>query len=356
MTDDPSLRLQDFAPAATPCGTPADDFFASAAWHSLLFETCRDPGDTVRWATLVDGEGRWLAGLPLRRPARPQHRPGGRELAAFTAPYSTILSPLVRGDAPAGMLDRLAAALIAEARDADHLLLDCLPEGGEWPEAAEAACLRAGWPICRFPHFGNWHRDCQGLHPDAFFQSLPGQLRNTLRRRGRQAAQDHAVSWRLFRETAETAEAAAIYAAVYARSWKTPEPHPRFIPALIDTAARFGALRLGALYFDGTPVAAQIWLVSSGRATIFKLAYDERCKAWSPGSLLTEFMIRRVLEEDRPFEIDFGRGDDGYKKDWLPQRRQRHGLLAFNPRRPGGWLGAARHVWLPRLLGRRSGP
>ena len=39
-------------------------------------------------------------------------------------------------------------------------------------------------------------------------------------------------------------------------------------------------------------------------------------KRYSPGTVLTAMMLRRLIEEEGVSEIDFGRGDDDYKRGW----------------------------------------
>ena len=77
---------------------------------------------------------------------------------------------------------------------------------------------------------------------------------------------------------------------------------------------------------------------------MLKLAHDEAFKAHSPGTVLTAWMVRHMIEREHVVALDFGRGDDTYKQGWVASRGQRIGLLLINPRRPGGVLALARHT------------
>jgi CelD/BcsL family acetyltransferase involved in cellulose biosynthesis len=103
--------------------------------------------------------------------------------------------------------------------------------------------------------------------------------------------------------------------------------------------AERGWLRLGIAYYDDVPVAAQLWIVSHGRAVIYKLAHDEDVARLSVGTVLTAFLMAHVLDVDQVREVDYLIGDDVYKKDWMSHRRERWGIVAYNPRSPAGLAG-----------------
>jgi CelD/BcsL family acetyltransferase involved in cellulose biosynthesis len=53
-------------------------------------------------------------------------------------------------------------------------------------------------------------------------------------------------------------------------------------------------------------------------------------------------------------QVDFGRGDDTYKRLWLSQCRQRRGVVAFNTTTARGLYGALRELVPTRLAAWRT--
>ena len=184
----------------------------------------------------------------------------------------------------------------------------------------------------------------QGLSFRDYLARRPAALRNTFRRNSARLAAAGAVRFALVQDRGALADALACYEQVYAASWKRSEPYPAFMRRLAAGLAAAGALRLGLLHVDERPVAAQIWLVQRGRAILYKLAHDQAFDAFSPGTVLTMRMLERLLDEQHVTEFDLGGGDDPYKRLWATRRRERVGLVAFDPLTWRGALGALRHV------------
>ena len=107
-------------------------------------------------------------------------------------------------------------------------------------------------------------------------------------------------------------------------------------------AADQGWLRLGILTLGYDVIAAQLWLVKSNKASIYKLAYVKGFEPFSPGSLLTQAMMRQAIDVDGVNEVDYLTGDDAYKRDWMSHRRERWGIVAFH-------LGTLRGAWLAAM-------
>jgi Acetyltransferase (GNAT) domain len=331
-----------------------DSFFALPGWYDLMTRHGVPPATETRLYSderpgsasalvlqVVDGEGR-------------------RRLASLTNAYSVEHGILAAPEADlAAGIAAIVGAILDQVPRWDAIALEELDPLAPSFRAAIAALRGAGFFVeCVF-NSGTWYEETAGMSFADYLAQRPSELRNTWRRKRRRLADGGRLKTVFYAKSAGIERAIADYAAIYGQSWKPAEMYPDFIPALIRLAAAEGALRLAISSLDSIPAAAQFWIVWNGRAVIYKLAHDKRFDDLSLGTLLTMEMVERVLAEDRPYEINFGRGDDPYKKLWLPRRRERWGITAANPRtRRGLGLGLKREAAkiYHRLRGERAAP
>jgi CelD/BcsL family acetyltransferase involved in cellulose biosynthesis len=291
--------------------------FARLAWFRLLAEYCPPEG---RLAVLRGRERERRAWLFLAISA------------AKASPYAAWYS--LRFDAIGDVESDVMTAIASDLRGRGIAQVELAPI--EDPEPLRAAFAKAGWRVFVTEKTGNWRIDTEGMDFDTYWAGRPAQLRNTAKRKAKSAGLDIRI------HDCFDADAWADYEAVYRASWKPEEGSFPFLRALAEQEGAAGTLRLGVARKDGRPVAVQLWLVENGEATIHKLAYAEDAKSMSPGTLLGMEMFRHVLDKDHVSAIDYGTGDDGYKKDWMAERRPLWRVSAYDPRTLRGLLGAAR--------------
>jgi hypothetical protein len=302
-------------------------FFALPQWYDLLAQFGVPQGTEIRVYT-DERPGSTVAVL-----LQATIEEGRRCLTSLANFYSVEHGLITDPDAD---LDRGLAVILSEIR-ADRPRWDCLrlaeldPRDASY-DALLRALRRAGLLVECTAGPATWYETTDQLTFADYLARRPSQLRGTWRRKRRSITAAGLLSAAFFSDAPGIDAAIADYQTIYAASWKPPEAFPRFIPALIRLAAELGALRLGIYYIDGVPAAAQFWIVWQKRAVIYKLAHDRQFDSLSLGTLLTMEMIERVLERDGPGEINLGRGDDPYKRLWLPKRRERWGITAANPR------------------------
>jgi len=308
----------------------------SRDWFGHLGATVfPEPGACEYHALTAGGEPAAILPIHLLREGRLTN------VEALANYYTSLFSPILGAGVRAEHLAALSRGI--EARH-PAAIMQFAPMD---PDAPGFGLLRsgltlAGWRVFDYACFGNWYLPACDLSWESYHQSLPGRLRGTLERKGRRFAAAGG-GLKLFTSAGPDLELAiAAYQRVYSASWKTPEPYPGFMPGLLRLCARRGWLRLGVAFLGETPIAAQVWLVCRGKAFIYKLAYDEAHAGFSPGTLLTGMLMRHVLDQDRVVEVDYQTGDDAYKRDWMRARRERRGLVAYNPRRLAGLIGLLR--------------
>ncbi len=308
--------------AAEPC------LFSRLDWFRLIHDHVPPPG---KLNVVAASDGFRKAWLFLARK--------GWSASAYAAWYS------LRFDAAGSHAPDMLAGLASGLDRVGRVELTPLAD----PEPLQQAFKAAGWITFVSEKTGNWRIDTKGMDFEAYWATRPGQLRNTVRRKAKAAGLEIEIHDR-FDQLAWDA-----YEEIYRASWKGEEGSPAFLRALAEQEGAAGTLRLGIARKDGAPVAAQLWLIENREATIHKLAYREDMKALSPGTILSEAMFRRALDADRVEAIDYGTGDDGYKKDWMAERRPLWRLTAYNPRHPLGLLGAIREKASALVRRTRSG-
>ena len=55
-------------------------------------------------------------------------------------------------------------------------------------------------------------------------------------------------------------------------------------------------------------------------------------------------MLEHALDGDKVSEVDYLTGDDNYKSNWMSHRRERWGIMAFNPASFLGKLSILKHI------------
>ena len=311
------------------------DIFASRFWYDLILAHAL-PADAEPVLAVCGADDSLM--VPLLRQA-------GGQLRAMVTPYSLIWRPLMAPGADAESLNGAGQAFARLLRGHAPTRLDALDPLSAGLDDIFGGMRKAGFAVGRFRHFANWTEAVPfGSGWNDYLAARPPALRNTIQRKHARALREGSFS--LATSPGASLELAIMaYVMVREGSWKPDEPFPDFDTALLRGAAAIGALRIGVLWrSDGTPVAAQYWLVSQGRAALLKLAHDEAARADSPGTVLTSMMIRHLIDEDHVTELDFGRGDDAYKQLWATRRQQRIGVMLSDPWHPAGLLELARQA------------
>ena len=307
--------------------SPPDSFFALPAWYDLIARYGVPQATEIRAYT----DERPASAAALLAQTRTEN--DGRNLTSLTNAHSLEHDIL---HAPGVDLQTGLAAILSEMI-AERPQWDCFSLSELDPREPSYAALvsalgRAGLLVERSFSSATWYEETEGLSFPDYLSARPSELRNTWHRKRRKVERSNRLTRSFVDDDKSLDQAVADYEAIYAASWKPPELFPDFIPALIRLCGKLRALRLGIYHVDGIPAAAQFWIVWNGRAAICKLAHDKRFDDLSLGTLLTMEMFERVLTYDRPREISLGRGDDPYKKLWLPKRRERWSITAANPR------------------------
>lgn len=292
--------------------------FDRVDWYALLADT----GLTPLIAMACDGQTRAALALTQERgritPLRNWYSFTWRQLAPAGA----------RGEA---LLEAIARQLRTRAH---RVTLSPLPDEDGSASRLADAFAKAGWRVEVTQCDTNHILRVAGQTFAEYWKGRPGRLRTTLKRKS-----DKVRVTLLERFDAKAWEQ---YEAVYRESWKPTEDHPAMLRAFAKAEGDAGRLRLGLAHFEGQTVAAQFWTVEAGIAYIHKLAHLESHRHLSAGTTLSAALFRKAIDGDKVDLIDFGTGDEPYKRDWMGATRPRYQIDCLNMARAPAWIDLAR--------------
>ncbi|NEV61421.1 GNAT family N-acetyltransferase [Thiorhodococcus minor] len=297
--------------------------FLSRPWLENLTQTGLRDGETALFACVVDQDS-VLAILPLMTR-------GGDTWYALKHRYTSLYSLLLTDENRQAILDYLVQGLVASGLDA--FLFEPVCENDVGLGALRASMESAGFTCHQSFRFYNWVHSVRGQSYREYMASRPARLRNTIERKKRKLQREQGYEIRLLSGD-EVPPAMPHYHAVYSASWKANEQYSDFLDGMVTAFSKSGWSRLAVLSIKGKPAAAQLWLVKHGRASIFRLAYDETWRHYSVGSILTAYLMEQVMDTEQVEEIDFLTGNEAYKQDWMSERRERWALSCVKRQQP----------------------
>ena len=300
--------------------------FDRAEWYALLAETGLTPliaiasdADNAAALALTEQQGRIA---PLRN-------------------WYSFTWRQVAPEGPAG--DRLLEAIARQLKRRGYrVTLEPVPGEDGSADRLARAFRKAGWQVMVTPCDTNHVLEVGGRSFAEYWESRPGTLRNTLKRKAKKVETQILTHF----DPAVWAD----YETIYAASWKPAEDQPAMLRAFAEAEGAAGRLRLGVARADGLAVAAQCWTVENGVAYIHKLAHLESHKPLSAGTTLSAALFAHVIDVDRVALVDFGTGDQSYKADWMEAVRPRFRIDCLDMGQPAAWAPLAKR-W---LLSRRA--
>lgn len=247
-------------------------------------------------------------------------------------------------------LSYILGFLLKKCKGWNVLDLYAIPQENNWFRLVMTTVRQMGLKYSDYLCFGDWYLDGIKYSGSEYFNNLPQKIKKDILYCKRRLEKMGLCAFKLIREGDNIDDNMDLYYEVYKKSWQKKERvGPNFHRDFAKVAIKNDWLRLGFLSFNDSPIASQFWVSNNGTAYILKTVYDQEYKKYSPGKILTSEMMKYVIDTDGVNVIDYVQGDEAYKEDWTPKRRERCGVLIFNNNIKGKYLGLLTQNILPSI-------
>ena len=316
-------------------------FFSQSWWDNFL-QTVVPEEDTVIWYGCKSEQGTPLLLWPIWKQHTSFWRP--MKLKGLSNYYTTLYEPVhtITDDKKLNQIIDTIVKTICQ-HHWDYLDLHSLNPRSRIYNFIIDAFKHQKKHVQPYFMYGNWILPTENQTFSDYLASRPKKIRKTIKLcNNRLKGQD--VKYQIYTQPNEIKNALDLFHKIYFLAWNKQEPYPRFIPGLVKEASQNNWLRLGIMYINNEAAAAQIWLTLHGTSYIYKVCRNPEFNSYSPGTLLTAFLMEQTIDIDQVQKIDYLTGDDAYKKDWMSHREERWGLQVSNPYNFWGLIRASKNL------------
>jgi Acetyltransferase (GNAT) domain len=221
----------------------------------------------------------------------------------------------------------------------DLIIFDALPEEDPIYEAFVGVVINKRLRYSIKTTFGDWYLDNICYSSEEYMAQRPGNVRSNIPYRIRKLKKTGCIDIEIIDTSDNIEQIMCQYYELYSKSWQEKEmTGPSFHAALVRSFIDKKWIRIGRLLLDGKVIACQLWVIYDHYAYIIKLFYDQEYQKYAPGKILTAEMIKHVIDKDKVSTIDYVQGDDEYKKEWTPIRRERKTIILYRNNIKGAFL------------------
>jgi len=217
-----------------------------------------------------------------------------------------------------------------EYKDWDIIEIERIPEENGFFSVFNEVLSNIGLTFRTWFSATNWYLDGIDFSFSKYFENLPKKIQKDVQYCRRRLGKIGNLRSQIELDSGSLDHYLDLYDKVRAKSWKAPEKDKAFIREFTKLTAEKGWMRLAFLQYNNIPIACQKWIVCNQIAYIWDVLHDEEYGKHSPGKILSTDVSQYVFDQDRVTAIDFMTGDEPYKKDWTPKRRERKGITIFN--------------------------
>ena len=201
-----------------------------------------------------------------------------------------------------------------------------------------------------------WPRRVEHMPPERYLaiaggdhaqimKGRPPALRARLEAAARSLLDTGRASFRLISDAADVGRAWSDYCAILGEDRLSMDGDaPDYIEGVMRVASGAGTLRVGFLDLDGAPASVQVWRLSGAGARCLRLWTNPARSEPGLSDLLTAYMTRRLIDDERAGALYFGPVTESFAADWASAASPRIEVIAFNPRTVRGVRGAIRHL------------